>query len=222
MPIRSDVFKIVFFVFCSVKLAAQADDLAQANRFYKSTFFYDTRGTNVIEAVAGTAVVIDNSGSTVFDLSLQAGYKRYIWPHFNLGLSFNRFDLTYEEVEKQGYMSFDLNFEYSILPYSKVSPFLFVGSGYHADDHFDQTAIKFQGGCGIEFVIAERLGVKLMADYNHVLSDEVDGQKKRDVEDNYLRVLAGINIYFGGQKGKKKALLNIPTVFKSNQIIKEN
>lgn len=190
------------------------------NSSYKQkTEFYDLRGTNTFDMGAGTSVINGDLVDPAFEIYFHAGYKRYIFPHLNVNISYNKFNLAYQEGYNEGFMSFDLNLESTLLPHYKFSPFVFVGGGYNASNYFETSAIKFQGGGGVEYILTEGLGIKLYTDYNYVMSDELDGLIAGNSDDTYFRMGLGLNFYFGGQSKKTKIEENQPSVINSNQII---
>lgn len=198
---------------------AQDQELEKHQEIYNKTFFYDFRGTNAIDVAIGTSIANADLPNPVFDIAMRAGYKRHIFPHFSIGVTYNKFNLVFEDGFYEGFMSFDVNMEYLILPFQKFSPFIFGGAGYNASNYFAETATKFQGGAGVEFIVGENLGLKLMGEYNYVLSDELEGKVFGASDDAYWRISVGANIYFGGQRKKEKLLKHVPTIINSNPII---
>lgn len=188
----------------------------------KKIAFYELRGSNAIDFGVGTSVINGDLMDPKFEIYFHVGYKRYICPYLNINIGYNKFNLAYKDVYNEGFMSFDLNVESTILPYSKFSPFVFAGGGYNASNYFKQTAAKFQGGGGIEYIVSEGLGLKLYTDYNYVMSDELDGLIAGASDDSYFRIGFGINYYFGGSKKKIKIKENQPSIINSNQINPHN
>lgn len=180
------------------------------------------RGIHTIEATYGALRGVGGNLRSENQRAMRLGYKYAIWPQFNVGITYNKFNLALVDGESAGYMSFDLNMEYLILPYKKISPFIFAGGGYNAPNSFDTSAIKYQSGGGLEVMIASGLGVKIMADYNYFIkvsdADPIIGGSGAA----YWRYSAGVNVYFGTRHKTKKITEGDPTVIKSNPIIKEN
>lgn len=188
----------------------------------KNTSFYEFRGHNAIDIGGGTSVINGDLAGPEFEIYFHIGYKRYFFPHFNINVSYNKFNLAYKDVYNEGFMSFDLNLESTLLPHNRFSPFIFAGGGYNASNYFEQTAIKFQGGGGVEYIVTEGFGLKLYTDYNYVLSDELDGLIFGNSDDTYFRIGLGVNYYFGSGNKKTKIEKNEPSVINSNQIILHN
>lgn len=188
----------------------------------KKTGFYDLRGINVFDIGAGTSVINGDFIDPQFEIYFHVGYKRYLIPHLNVNVSYNKFNLAFVDIYNEGFMSFDLNLEATLLPHHKFSPFIFAGAGYNASNYFKQTAMKYQGGGGIEYIPVDDIGIKLYTDYNYVTSDELDGLIAGASDDTYFRIGLGLNYYFGGTKKKSKIHKNQPSIIKSNPIILDN
>lgn len=188
----------------------------------KKIAFYDLRGSNVIDIGAGTSVINGDLVDPKFEIYFHVGYKRYIFPHLSVSVSYHKFNLAYIDVYNEGFMSFDLNLESTLFPHHAFSPFIFAGAGYNASNHFKQDAIKFQGGGGVEYILTEGFGLKLCTDYNYVLSDELDGLIAGASDDTYFRMGLGVNFYFGGPKKNLKIPEKQPSVINSNQIKSHN
>lgn len=188
----------------------------------QNTQFYELRGANAVDFGAGTVIMNGDLIDPEFELYFHVGYKRYLFPHLNINFSYNKFNLAYKDIYNEGFMSFDLNLESTLFPHHRFSPFVFAGGGYNASNGFDQTALKVQGGGGIEYVFTEGMGLKLYTDYNYVMSDDLDGLIAGESDDTYFRIGFGLNYYFGSGKKKKKILKDQPTIINSNQIFTGN
>lgn len=188
----------------------------------KKTGFYDYRGSNAIGAGVGTSVINGDLPDPMFEIYFNVGYKRYILPYLDISVSYHKFNLAFKDVYNQGFMSFDLNIGSTLMPNNRFSPFIFAGAGYNAANYFEQKSLKLQSGGGVEYIVAEGIGIKLYADYNHVLSDELDGLIAGASDDTYFRVGVGLNYYFGGGTHKDKIKEGQPTIFNSNEIISHN
>lgn len=177
------------------------------------------RGQNALTLGVGTSVMNGDYQDPLFEIYSHYGYKRYFCKYLNISLTYHKFNLAYDNVLNEGFMSFDLNIEYILLPNKLLTPFIFGGGGYHAENYFEQTDLKVQAGAGIEYLFTDQFGVKLQMDYNHVFSDEVEGLVKGASDDVYWRVAFGVHIYFGKWNKKRRLKPNEPTVINSNPII---
>jgi len=183
-----------------------------------NTNFYDIRGTNAFDVAIGTSVINGDFVDPKFEIYSHFGYKRHLTPHLALEFGYHKFNLAYIDVYNEGFMSFDLNAEILLIPHQRFSPFIFAGAGYNAANHFKQTAFKFQGGGGLEYIVSNQLGLKLYTDYNYVSSDTLDGLEAGASDDTYFRIAFGANFYFGGSEKKAKILKDYSTEIESNSI----
>ena len=222
MPLKSYVLCIVVLLLMIPNLTAQNNSGNKKLNNIEKLIFYDYRGTNAFDVGFGTAVINGDIEDPEFEIYFKAGYKRFITNHVNIGISYNKYNLAFKDVYNEGFMSFDLNLEYIMLPYNRFSPFLFAGGGYNAANYFETTATKVQGGGGIEYIVIDGLGVKLFAEYNYTFTDELDGVIAGAGDDTFFRIGFGFNIYFGGAKKKERRLDTEETVIKSNPIIPKN
>ena len=209
---------LLFGIFQLSAFAQTSNNLIES----KKMEFYELRGNNVIDIGAGTSVINGDLVNPKFEIYFHIGYKRYISPYLNINFSYNKFNLAYVDVYNEGFMSFDLNLESTLLPHTRFSPFVFAGAGYNASNYFKQTAVKFQGGAGLEYIVTDGLGLKLYTDYNYVMSDELDGLIAGASDDTYFRIGLGINYYFGRGHKKAKILKDEPSIINSNQINPHN
>lgn len=208
-------FKLIIFILIGF---SGLKGLAQESTNSKSEFDV-LRGNNVIDVALGTAVPNGDYADPLFEIYFRIGYKRYIIPHLNVNFSYNKFNIAFKDVSNDGFMSFDVNIEGTIFPYKRFSPYVYVGGGLNASNYFKQSEAKAQGGLGLEYIISDKIGVKLFSDYNMLFSDELDGRIYGEADDVYWRMAFGLNFYFGGAKRKEKINENEPTIINSNPII---
>lgn len=185
---------------------------------FSQLVFFEYRGTNIFEVAGGAATLVGAPQDTDYSFYFKLGFKRSFTDNLFLGVSYNNYKLAYGTTE-QSLNSFDFNLEVFVLPYEKLSPFVYGGFGYNANDDYSASAVKVQGGFGAEFIVTDKLGLKLFAEYNYSLDDEIDFLIIDQEDDSFLRVGLGVNIYFGGDNQKEKRLERIPTQIKSNPII---
>jgi len=213
---------LTFFLFSVTSLMAQNSDETQDFNYKKDLKFYQYRGSNVIDVALGTSIINGDFVDPIFEIYSHFGYKRYVIPYLNINFGYNKFNLAYKDVLNEGFMSFDLNIESTLFPYGRFSPYIFAGGGVNASNYFTQVDAKVQGGFGIEYIVADGIGIKLFSDYNYVFSDELDGLIYGDADDIYWRMAFGLNYYFGGNKKKNKILEGQPTIINSNPISPKN
>ncbi len=190
-----------------------------SSKFYNPRFGAEVRGKNAFTVAGGSAVMNGDFIDPMFDIDFHAGYKRFLGSYVNLNFTYHKFNLGYQDLFNNGFMSFDLNLELNLLPYKSFTPFVYAGGGLNATNYFTETDSKVQGGGGFEYLVSKKIGVKLFADYNHVFSDELDGKIFGDSEDIYWRFGFGLNLYFGRPGKSNRIARNVPTIIKSNPIV---
>ncbi len=95
----------------------------------------------------------------------------------------------------EGFMSFDLNLEYKILPFDNLTPYLFGGIGTNALDYFNTLDPKLQAGLGIEYLVKDNIGIYVFGEHNLVFSDKLDNVVSGSIDDMFYRFGLGVNIY---------------------------
>lgn len=167
------------------------------NRFTRKV-----RTDKVITGSFGLAKINGDLINPEFKLNSRIGYKGYINSNFNLNLNLNSFNLSNEGLYNQGFISADFNVEYNMIPFDKLSPYVYLGVGTNISDDFNSINPKIQGGIGLEYLLTDRLGITVYSENNLVFSDNLDGfvQGKRD--DMYFRAGLGLNFYFGDANNK--------------------
>ena len=219
IAISKNQLLIVFLAIFSQIGYAQEEKKPQDNKsLYQKLAFYDLRGTSAVDAGFGTSLITSDYPEPEFELYFRIGLKQHITEHLNIGLTYNKYNLAFNDTFNEGFMSFDLNLECLVLPYDEFSPFIFGGYGYNASNDFENTQTKLQAGIGVEYIVADGVGVKLFGDYNYTLSNEMEGLIVPDNDESFIRVAIGLNVYFGGKKKRERLMENMETVINSNLI----
>jgi curli production assembly/transport component CsgG len=225
MIINKNKFLTIIFIFLNLCFVSAQEEEIQSNQtqqsnksLYRELDFLQLRGTHVVDGVVGASMILGDYPNSEIDIFFRLGYKYHILSNLNVNLSFNKYNIALSDTINEGFMSFDLNLEYLISPYNELSPFIFGGYGYNASSSFEETHTKVQFGLGLEYMVMDKLGIKLYGDYNYVLSNEMEGLIMPDNDESILRVGLGLNFYFGGNKRKEQILKNIETVINSNLI----
>jgi curli production assembly/transport component CsgG len=220
--ISKTLFQQIFFFFVFLTLGsfsfAQKQYKAPVKSLKVSRFGNEIRGKNALSLGVGTAIMNGDLAVPRFEIYSHIGYKRFLCAAVAIHLGFHKFNLAFKDVFNEGFMSLDLNFEWYISPHQTFTPFIFAGGGYHAANYFETTETKAQGGLGFEYLMTERIGVKVFGDYNYMFTDDVEGLVVGKSDDAYWRIAIGLNIYFGKYLPKKPAN-KVPTVINSNQLV---
>lgn len=216
---KTSMFRVFALLTCALFCMSEANaqlSKDEIHKYFQKASFLDLRGTNSIDFGLGTAVPNNDFPNPQFEIYFKGGYKRYITPHFYFGLDYHKFNLANKDLPNSGFMSFDFNATFNLMPYSRFTPYVFLGAGITASNYFDDTFQKFQMGIGVEYMLVEFIGVTCFTDYNYHLDDTLDGFIFGDSNDTYFRIGVGLNFYFGGSKKQAKYMKNVPTVINSN------
>lgn len=128
-----------------------------------------------------------------FDLKLKHTFKD---PKFNFWGTIGRLALDNKDIFHEVFFSSGLNLEYTVLPYEKFTPYIYLGVGSVTKTNLEQIFFKLQGGLGFEYLITNNLGFFIEGEYNMLQSDELDGQIIGDKNDIFSRIGVGLNLYF--------------------------
>ena len=214
---RSIYFCYCLFL-CNTLIAQQISKDIPVNND-NSKFGQEIRAKNVLSAAVGTSIINGDYPEALFEIYTHIGYKRFLGSYVNINFGYHKFNLANKDILNEGFMSFDLNLELNLFPHNLFTPFIFVGGGINASNHFVQTDSKVQGGGGLELLVTGAIGIKLFAEYNYLFTDELDGKISGEADDVYWRMAFGVNFYFGKRSSRRKIDKNVLTVINSNPII---
>lgn len=211
-------FAIIFFSIITTTTKAQesATVMGEANSSLNKS--RALRSSDVIFLGAGTAILNGDIPDPIFEFYGNIGYRRFLGDYMALSVSYHKFNLAYEDVFNEGFMSFDLNAEVFLMPHNKFTPYLFAGGGLHAANYFETQEMKVQGGLGIEYLIGDEFGLTLFGEYNYLFTDEVENVIAGGSDDAYWRAGIGLNVYLGKKTKKKRIKDEEPSVINSNPI----
>ena len=159
-------------------------------------YFKERRGRLGLFLNGGGALINGDYSDKDLSYSFGIGGKWYFNPYLNIGLGIDKFELSNGEAFTEGFNAINLNSELILLPYEKISPFVFAGIGTVNSDNFNQTFFKAQYGGGIEYLVFDEIGISVQASHHLVFGDDLDNivQGKRD--DQYLNFTIGLQYYF--------------------------
>ena len=170
-------------------------------------FLKPRRGVNVVTGALCATLINGDLQSPQPEFNSRVGAKHYFTPYFNLGFTYSKFNLSNKNLLNEGYMSFDFDLEYNLLPYDKFTPFIFGGAGVNAANYFKKVDPKIQLGFGVEYLLKDNIGLYAFGQQNYVFSDEIDNVIAGKQNDLFYRFGVGVNIYFTNtnkQKNKKR------------------
>ncbi len=180
----------------------QEKEEAQNTALY-DRYFRELRGKISAFGKGGTAIINGDYNNAEFSYIAKAGVKWNFNSYVNLNLTLSKFELVNKNIFSEGFNAGELNSEITLLPFEKLTPFLFGGVGVVNNDDFDRNLFKLQYGGGLEYLIFENLGLSLNATHNMVLSDELDNKKQGQRDDQYFDFSIGLNWYLNTSSSKK-------------------
>lgn len=180
------------------------EELEKANltQLY-NRFQFKRRTDNVVHGSIGAALINGDYVNAEYKFNSRIGYKRYVSNHFNLNLNVNKFNLANQNLFNKSFVSIDANVEYNMIPFDKLSPYIYLGGGTNISNDFNSINPKIQFGGGLEYLLTDRIGITLYGENNFVFSDDVDGLVRGSKDDMFLRLGVGLNLYIGNYNTKK-------------------
>ncbi|WP_286970360.1 CsgG/HfaB family protein [Flavobacterium sp. UBA4854] len=189
----------------------QVDNLLKA--YAEETKTADVTGLydRVLENRRSQFAIELSGGATLMDGDYQdpllrpfgrGALKFFITPSFNISASTNVVNLANKNLVDVGYITYDLNMEWVILPKDRLTPYLYVGGGYGMNRKFENTYGKVQYGGGLEYLVSDRIGIKLFAEQNINFSDNIDYIVAGTRDDYYYKFGLGLTYYFVKKKKK--------------------
>lgn len=152
---------------------------------------------------SGGATLMDGDYSNPLARPFGRGALKYfVSPSFSFSGSTNVFELANKDILDVGYASFDLNLEWLLLPKDNFTPFFYAGGGYGFNKDFENKHGKVQFGAGLEYLVSDRLGIKMFGEYNINFSDTIDYIEAGVRDDYYYKFGLGLTWYLGKKRSK--------------------
>ena len=159
----------------------------------------DRRSKFAIEFASGVTLMDGDYANPLLRPMGRGALKYFLTPSFNLSASTNAINLANKDRFDRWYATLDLNAEFILLPKDKFSPYVFAGGGFGMNKDFENFHTKVQYGLGLEYLVSDRIGIKMYGEHNLNFSDNI----KRGVRDDYYyRFGVGVTYYFAKKKDK--------------------
>ncbi|OAB25643.1 curli production assembly/transport component CsgG [Flavobacterium fryxellicola] len=156
----------------------------------------ERRAKLALEIGGGTTLMDGDYSNPELRPMVRGGLKYFVAPSFNLSVSTNIFSLANKNLLDAGYLTFDLNGEYILLPKDRLTPFVFAGTGLGMSKISENIHGKVQYGIGLEYMASDNIGIKLYGEHNLNFSDNIDYIKRGVRDDYYYRFGLGLTFYF--------------------------
>lgn len=174
----------------------------------------ENRGKIGLGIEAGANLINNDYPNPEARPSLRGNLKYFFNPYFNLNAQGNINTFANENKLEVGYAGINMNFEAILLPYDRLSPYIFAGSGYNFNKDFNNSYFNFQYGGGLEFMYDKNIGLRTFIEHNITKSDNIDYKIAGNQNDSYLTFGIGFNYYFKNKKNKKIKAPSTETIFK--------
>ena len=155
------------------------------------------RGQNSISATGGVSRITGDYANATFNFGFDLKFKYLLKdPRFSFSAGIGRFELENEGIFQQAFLTSNLNFEYNVLPYDRLTPFIYGGVGSISRKNLSQSFFKFQYGLGLEYLLTNNWGIIISGEHNITMSDEIDTLIRGTKDDQIWHIRAGLNFYF--------------------------
>ncbi|GAX87740.1 OmpA-OmpF porin, OOP family [Lebetimonas natsushimae] len=172
-----------------------------------------------ISAIAVSLFAVDYQVGTGFGRAHTDKYSgKYNFLNLRIGTFLSKFNLLRLEVERSTNYDFDnsknnltralLNLEHEIDINSKITPYIFIGTGYQWVSNNDQNAMVIDAGIGAKYNVIKNLDLFV----------ETRALRDFGIEKNHLSLLGGLVYNFGGEEEPEAApLKEEPKVIDSDE-----
>ncbi len=165
----------------------------------------DRRSKWRVDVGAGGTYANNDLANPYYEYSLIAGIKYNFTPFLGIYGQGSGYRIKNTGALNRQFASTDLNLEFTVLPYDKISPIIYAGPGLNYANGFNVIDVKAQAGLSLEYLVSPSIGVKIYGDYNVVFSDEMDNITAGVRDDQYYKFGAGINVYLGKSQAKENS-----------------
>jgi curli production assembly/transport component CsgG len=159
----------------------------------------ERRSKFAIEIAGGAALIDGDYGNAELRPMVRGALKYFFTPAFTISASTNAFKLANKNLLDVGYLTYDLNVEFIMLPKDKLSPYVFAGGGLGMNKLFENLHAKVQYGAGLEYMASDNVGIKLFGEHNLNFSDNIDYIKRGVRDDYYYRFGLGVTFYLSNK-----------------------
>ncbi|MFT7334278.1 MAG: curli biogenesis system outer membrane secretion channel CsgG [Porticoccaceae bacterium] len=160
----------------------------------------DRRSKFAVEFSSGVTLMDGDYLNPLLRPMGRGAFKYFLKPSFNLSVSANAINLANKDVFDKWYTTIDANAEFILLAKDKLSPYIFAGGGLGIGRQSDKLHTKVQYGAGLEYLVSDRVGIKLYGEHNLNFSDKIDNLERGVRDDYYYRFGLGFTYYFLNNK----------------------
>jgi curli production assembly/transport component CsgG len=178
------------------------------------------RAKNIIMIGAGSTLLNGNVNSPDYENFIQIQLKRFVSSNLNINGNLKKFDLKDYNFETNGFLSGDLNVEWYVFPYNKLTPYIYLGAGILTSNNFEDQNYKTQGGLGLDYLITNKIAITGSVEANYIYDEQKGSQLMQEADQLYFNALVGLHFYIGSKKSSsaQKVKQNQASVINSNPI----
>lgn len=173
---------------------------------------------NVVEVSGGLSLIDADYSTKNASYMARIGYRRVLSPYISLGVSQSYLNLDSGDQFSSNYFETNMNMHFNILPKDDFSPYLYAGGGLIRESNkkpdgssaLGKTFFKLQYGGGLNIYLSQSFGLKIFAEHNVALSDELEGLVNGKRDDYYYNFGVGLDYYFDFGKKRKNKKETIP------------
>ncbi|WP_158838136.1 CsgG/HfaB family protein [Polaribacter sp. L3A8] len=157
----------------------------------------ERRGKFGVGTSMGMSKIVGDYINPTFQFGYDFKFKyRLDDPKFNFWVTLGKYELDNKSTFHESFLTSAINFEYTFLPYEKLTPYMYAGIGTISRKNLEDSFFKFQGGLGLEYLLSNKIGLFVNGEYNMTITDNLDRQVVGNKNDLVWRFGAGINVYF--------------------------
>ena len=187
---------------------------AELTGLYDRKFIERNYNSSIGLSLGGAIISGDYNGAELRP-SVRVDYSSKLSNSFFINVAGNAFELSNGSRYSQKFAGLDIGAGYLLLPNDKLSPYVYGGGGYvfsleanEIPDELDKSFFKIQYGLGMEYLLTQKIGLKVFAEHNLSFSDQLDYIENGKRDDHYFNFGIGVNFNLGASKQSKSTQNN--------------
>lgn len=172
------------------------------NRELGNKFPQQHRSKLSLYAIASADKTKDDYKNPSTNIGGKGGFKYFLTDYMNFDLSGNYMKYGNDNNFSRRFLISELNLEFLILPYYKLSPYFYGGFGTLFSSK--TPLYKLQIGGGFEYMLNNNFSLRINSQYDLGLTDNWDFYENGKRKDQALKFGLGVNYYFKLRKTKNQ------------------
>jgi len=182
-------------------------DEAELTKIYDRKYI-DNEHKSSLGISGGAAILSGDYSKKDAGALLKLDFNTALTPSFSLNFAATAFQLESSNVVQNKFIGTEGNVLFKLLPHDNFGPYIYGGGGLifnlenDIPDNIGSTHFKLQYGLGAEYLLNEKIGLKVFAEHNIGLDDELDNLINGKRDDHYFNLGIGVNYYLGKSASK--------------------